>query len=113
MNTIPMTVEHQDLIRAGKKTTTLRAKKFPPGRYTCVSRGKVEGLEINLMPAGPVIFANLDKDKQQALIRTEGYETMGQFAAALQALRLDKILAGEPMVLHIVAPATQEAQHGV
>ena len=84
---IPMTKHHQQLILSGRKTTTLRAKRFEPGVYRMFSRGagslgylrvaRIFGSQVRPARAG------------MGIVAAEGYETREAFMAALTKLRLD------------------------
>lgn len=89
-----MTKHHQELILAGKKTTTLRAKKFVPGVYRMFSRGAgslghLRVTDIKTFMLIPSIVKSYNPDYWAELTRTEGYDNSDAFMAAFRKLRLD------------------------
>jgi len=84
---IPMTKRHQQLILAGDKTTTLRARRFEPGVYRMFSRGAGSLGHLRVTRIDEMRFRPFYAGT--GLIESEGYETREAFMAALRKLLLD------------------------
>ena len=91
---IPMTKYHQQLILDGRKTTTLRAKRFEPGVYRMFSRGagSLGHLRVTRIKTFMLIPSWVQSDNPedwQALVKSEGYDSSDEFLVAMRKLRLD------------------------
>jgi len=100
---IPMTKYHQELILAGKKTTTLRAKRFEPGVYRMFSRGagSLGYLRVADIADDQIIPASYPKRDLLSLANFEGYDTIEAFMAVFSRLRLSPDKA---YWLHLIEP---------
>lgn len=99
-------------VLAGRKTSTLRSKVFPAGRYVMKIRG-VPYAEVDVESDGVPIYWSVNDEMKGVIARAEGFADAEQFEDALNSLQihgnfwLRPFLAGtKPMYLHLLSNPT-------
>jgi len=117
---LPMSLEHQRLVLAGRKTSTLRSTQFNTGPYRMLARGGVSlgrcSLTLDACPEYHKAINWLTVPNPARLARTEGYDSVAEFEEFMRGgarcLGRSFVEGRRALYLHWIEPLEAQRAYG-